>query len=658
MHFNNFLFNIKDNIAFLTVNRPEVRNALNSECWSELEKFIDIVNKDESIKVAIITGEGRKAFVSGADINFLRERTMVSAIEGLAQNILIKLSDCNKPIIAAINGLALGAGCELAMACDIRIASENASFGLPELGLGILPSAGGTQRLAKLVGLGRAKEIILTGRMVKATEAREIGLVSQVVSIEDLMQEAISIANIILKKAPIATRLTKKLISSSMSTDQNAGMLLEILSYGVLMASDDKKEGVEAFFEREHQSLRINKIILKNSTEDYMKKAVIVSAVRAGTGAYGGQWTPISPEKLAGIVIKEAVKRAKVDPNEIEDVLVGNLYGQHGNIARVVSLEAGLPFSCGATTVDRQCASSLQCVYEAAMNIMVGNGDVYVAAGLEHTTREPWQLEKASSAYQFFAPNFLETRLTPDEYGNTRMGITAENVAEKYNLTRSELDEFSIKSHKKAYEAIEADAFKEQIIPIELTLRKGKKIIVDGDESVRTGLTMESMGKLRPVFKKDGIVTAGNSCPRNDGAAAIVVMSEERAKSLGIEPMAMIKSFAVAGLDPDYMGLGPIYAAPKALKRAGITVNDLDWIELNEAFAAQSIPCIRELGFNEDKVNPNGGAIALGHPLGATGAILTTKALYAMKDKELTHSLITMCIGGGQGAALVLEREI
>lgn len=388
-----------------------------------------------------------------------------------------------------------------------------------------------------------------------------------------------------------------------------------------------------------------------------MERAVIVSAVRSAVGNYGGQWSSVEPYKLAAWVIREAVARSGVDPNDIEDVIMGNLYGQHGNIARVASLEAGIPKTAGAVTVDRQCGSSLHTVYEAAMNIMMGNGDVYVACGLEHMTREPWQLEKTTTPFQRVGPSCMPTKVTIDESGMDRMGMTAERVAADYGLTRVDLDEFALDSHRKAAAAIERGAFKEQILPIELEGKKGSVYVVDTDESVRPGLTMEQLGKLRPAFKPLGIVTAGNSCPWSDGASAIVLMSESKAKTLGIEPMGVVCSYAVSGLDPFTMGLGPIYAVPKALERAGIGGADLDVVELNEAFAAQAIPCMRELGLRPEQVNPNGGGIALGHPLGATGALLTTKILYDMRDRGLTYGLVTMCIGGGQGAAMVLKRE-
>ena len=396
---------------------------------------------------------------------------------------------------------------------------------------------------------------------------------------------------------------------------------------------------------------------LEKGMIEYMKKAVIVSAVRVGTGNYGGQWIPVEPYKLAAAVIREAVNRVKFDPAEIEDVIMGNLYGQHGNIARVAALEAGLPETSGAITIDRQCGSSLHAVFEAAAGIMAGNGEVYVACGLEHMTRQPYQLEKPSAAYQRVGPNSLPTQVTAKNSEEERMGITAETVAKRYGLTRQELDTFAYNSHKKAADATVRGVFKQHILPVELPGKKGATYMVDGDESIRADITMDALAKLKPAFQADGLVTAGNACPWSDGAAALVIMSENRARSLNIRPLATILSYAVCGLDPAVMGLGPVYAVPKALKRAGLTVKDLDVVELNEAFAAQSIPCIRELGLDETKVNPHGGAIALGHPLGATGAILTGKIAWDMTDRGLRHGLVTMCIGGGQGAALVLRKE-
>lgn len=388
-----------------------------------------------------------------------------------------------------------------------------------------------------------------------------------------------------------------------------------------------------------------------------MERAVIVSAVRSAVGNYGGQWSGIEPYQLAAQVIREAVKRSGVDPAEIEDVIMGNLYGQHGNIARVAALEAGIPHTAGAVTVDRQCGSSLHTIYDAAMNIMLGNGTVFVACGLEHMTREPWQLEKTSVPYQRTGPGCMPTKVSIYTDGLDRMGMTAERIAAEYGLSRTDLDAFALDSHRKAARAQARGAFREQILPITLRDRKGKEFVVDTDEAVRPNLTMEQLAKLRPAFLKDGLVTAGNACPWSDGASAVVLMSESRARELGIQPMGVVISFAVSGLDPALMGLGPIYAVPKALKRAGLTIQDMDVVELNEAFAAQAIPCMRELGITAEQVNPNGGGISLGHPLGATGALLTTKLVYDMRDRNLTYGLVTMCIGGGQGSALVIKRE-
>ncbi|MCL1896983.1 MAG: thiolase family protein [Clostridiales bacterium] len=387
-----------------------------------------------------------------------------------------------------------------------------------------------------------------------------------------------------------------------------------------------------------------------------MERAVIVSAVRTAVGTYGGQWSPVEPYKLAAMVIREAVARSGVDPNDIEDVIMGNLYGQHGNIARVASLEAGIPQSAGAVTVDRQCGSSLHAIHEASMNIMLGNGEVFVACGLEHMTREPWQMGKTTAAFQQAGPACIPTMVSTDETGLDRMGMTAERIAADYKLTRQQLDAFALASHQKAEAAVERGAFKEQILPVELTGKKGAGYVVDTDEALRPGLTIEQLAKLRPAFKPHGLVTAGNACPWSDAASAVVIMSERKAEAMGIEPMGAVCSYAVSGLDPLVMGLGPIYAVPKALKRAGIGIEDVDVVELNEAFAAQAIPCMLELNMRAEQVNPNGGGISLGHPLGATGALLTTKILYDMRERDLTYGLVTMCIGGGQGAALVLKR--
>lgn len=384
-----------------------------------------------------------------------------------------------------------------------------------------------------------------------------------------------------------------------------------------------------------------------------MKKAVIVSAVRTAIGKHIGQWTNVPSENLAAAAIQEAVIRSKVDPKEIEDVIMGNIYGPHGNLARIASLVAGLPLEAAATTIDRQCGSGTQAIVNAALNIMTGYGDVFVACGVEHMSLNPYQLEK-TPAYSWAPPKFLSPRLSTDEIGNLPMPVTADSLAAKYGVTREDCDEWAVISHQRAAKAIKDGVFKDQIVPIEVKSKKETKI-VDTDECVRYDASPEAMAKLSALFP-NGVTTAGNACPRSDGAGALVMMSEEKALALGLKPLASVKSFAVAGCDPNLMGWGPVPSTQKALKRAGLTVKDIDVIEMNEAFAGQFIPCIRELGFDPERVNPNGGAIALGHPLGGTGAILSTKLLYEMAKKDYQFGLVTMCIGGGQGMATIFER--
>lgn len=387
-----------------------------------------------------------------------------------------------------------------------------------------------------------------------------------------------------------------------------------------------------------------------------MKKVVIVSGVRSGIGKYNGQWSNTRSEDLAAAVMSEAVKRANINPDIIEDIIFGNLAAQHGNHTRVAWLTTGLSILPGGVTIDRQCGSGLQAINYAAISIMAGQGDIYVAGGVEHMTRNPWQLDKPSVAYQRLGPNFLVTQTSTKEYGFPSMGITAENIAEHYQLTRLELDEYALNSQKKAAKAIEKGLFTAEIIPIAVK-QKTESVIIATDELPRPDSTLEKLSKMQPAFKPDGLVTAGNACPWSDGAAALVMMSEERASALDLVPLASLKSFAISGLDPRYMGLGPVHATKKALQRAQLTMDDLGVIELNEAFAAQALGCIRELDMPIEKVNPNGGAIALGHPLGATGAILSLKIIQEMKRENHRYGLVTMCIGGGQGVAAIFELE-
>ncbi|HBV87582.1 MAG TPA: acetyl-CoA C-acyltransferase [Desulfosporosinus sp.] len=387
-----------------------------------------------------------------------------------------------------------------------------------------------------------------------------------------------------------------------------------------------------------------------------MNEAVIVSAVRTPIGRAGGTLGRISPEIYGAEVIKEVIKRIDLDPNEIEDVFFGNCLNAGGNIGRLSALQAGLPVDISAVTIDRQCGSGLNAVNLAAQAVMAGMGDVFIAGGTESCSLKPYIMEHMdffSKTGPVFRKGF---QLSTNEIGNPPMGVTAENLAEKYQISRLEQDEFSLNSQQKMGKAMEAGFFKDQIVPLTIPLGKGKTMVFDTDEHPRPQTTLEGLGKLSPVFKAGGTVTAGNSSGLNDAAAAVVVMSAERAKSLGLKPLAKIRTFAYAGVDPNIMGIGPVPATKKALAKAGLTLDDIDLIELNEAFAAQVLAVDRELHFNWDKVNVNGGAIAHGHPIAATGAILTAKLVHEMNRRDVQLGMITACIGGGQGIATIFER--
>ena len=385
-----------------------------------------------------------------------------------------------------------------------------------------------------------------------------------------------------------------------------------------------------------------------------MPEAVIVSAVRTavGRGKADGSLANVHPIDLSALVIQEAVKRANVDPRDIDDVLWGCAMpeGSQGlNVARLAVLRARLPVHVPAATVNRFCSSGLQTVASAAQAIMSGMGDVMIAGGVEMMSQVPM-----SGWHTRLHPAMTESMIS--------MGLTAERVADRWKVSRKDQDEYALDSHRKAAAALAQAKFEDQVVPVpvqKVTWEGSKKHTTDGlfavDELVRTDTSMERLAKLKPVFKAGGSVTAGNASPYSDGAAAVVVVSAEYAKAHGLEVLARFISFAVAGVEPDIMGVGPIQAVPKALKRAGISISDLALIEFNEAFASQAIAVKRELGFPDDRLNVNGGAIALGHPLGATGSKLVTQLVHELGKRGGGHGLVTMCIGGGMGAAGVLE---
>lgn len=396
-----------------------------------------------------------------------------------------------------------------------------------------------------------------------------------------------------------------------------------------------------------------------------MKEVFVIDALRTPIGKYGGALSSVRPDDMLALVIKALVeKHPEIDVNEIEDVISGaaNQAGEDNrNVARMAALMAGLSITTGGNTVNRLCASGLQAIIDSSRAIMAGDGDIYIAGGTESMSRAPYVQAKPDAAFsrktEIFDTTigwrFANPKLS-SLYPPFSMGETAENVADQWKVSREEQDRFALGSQEKYQKAHEGGKFKEEIVPVTVDLGKGKTIVVDKDEHPRLS-TLEKLLSLKPAFKKEGSVTAGNSSGINDGAAALILASGEAVKKYKLKPMAKVLSRAIAGVDPSVMGTGPIPATRKALKRAGLEVKDLDLIELNEAFASQSIACIRDLGLNEEIINVNGGAIALGHPLGCSGARIATTLLHEMKKRNARYGLATMCIGVGQGAAVIFE---
>lgn len=392
-----------------------------------------------------------------------------------------------------------------------------------------------------------------------------------------------------------------------------------------------------------------------------MKEVVIVSACRTAIGKFGGTLKGVGAVDLGAAVVKEAVNRAGIAPEQVDEVIFGNVLqaGLGQNPARQVSIKAGLPIECTAMTINIVCGSGLKAVALAANQIKAGEADIVVCGGTENMSAAPYAMPAARWGARMNNTQMIDITVNDglwDAFNNYHMGITAENVAEQYGLTREMQDEFAVKSQNKAEAAIKAGKFKDEIVPITIPQRKGDPIVFDTDEHPTLGSTMEKVARLRPAFKKDGTVTAANASGINDGAAAFVVMSKEKAEELGITPMATIVSYATGGVDPKIMGVGPVPASRKAMEKAGMTIDDIDLIEANEAFAAQSLAVARELNFDMDKVNVNGGAIALGHPVGASGARILVTLLYEMAKRDAKTGLATLCIGGGQGQALIVKR--
>ena len=397
-----------------------------------------------------------------------------------------------------------------------------------------------------------------------------------------------------------------------------------------------------------------------------LREAWIVSAVRTPIGRYGGALKDVRPDDLAALVIRAAVERAGIEPSLVEDVVLGcsnQACEDNRNVARMASLLAGFPVEVAGQTINRLCGSGLQAINTAAHAIMVGDGDVFVAGGVESMTRSPWVLAKPPSGWERGTHELQDSTLgwrfvnprMPNDW-TISLGETAERVADGCLVSRQDQDVFGLRSHRLAVAAIESGAFDAQLVPVTVPQGSGDPVIVDRDEHPRPDTSAEALAKLRPAFRPGGSVTAGNSSGINDGASALVLVEADQLRALGLRPMARIVSTAVAGVDPSVMGLGPVPAVRKALDRAGLRVGDIDLVELNEAFASQAVACVRELGLDLDRVNVNGGAIALGHPLGASGARLMTMLVHEMARRGARYGLAALCIGVGQGIATVVER--
>ncbi len=393
-----------------------------------------------------------------------------------------------------------------------------------------------------------------------------------------------------------------------------------------------------------------------------MREVVIVGAARTPIGSFGGSLKSVPTRTLGAVAIKAAVERAGIKPEQVDEVIMGCVLqgGLGQNVSRQMALDAGIPIEVPTMTINKVCGSGLRAVELAAQIIKAGDADIVVAGGAENMSATGYAMPAARWGARMNNTQMVDMMVNDglwEAFNNYHMGITAENIAEQWGLTREELDEFSLASQQKAEAAIKAGKFKDEIVPVEIPQRKGDPIVFDTDEHPKFGSTIEKMAKLKPVFKRDGgVVTAANASGINDAGAALVVMSKEKADELGLKPMCTIKGYASAGVDPKIMGIGPVPSSQKAMEKAGVTIDQIDLIEANEAFAAQSVAVGRELGFDTSKLNVNGGAIALGHPIGASGARILISLIYEMQKRDSKLGLATLCIGGGMGTAVVVER--
>lgn len=391
-----------------------------------------------------------------------------------------------------------------------------------------------------------------------------------------------------------------------------------------------------------------------------MREPVILSAARTPVGRFGGTLRAVTDREMGALVLDTAIQRARVSPDQVEEVIFSQQYRTGvlpPNMARPIAVDAGIPIEVPEYTVAKACGGSLKTVFLAAQAVKAGDADLLAAGGVEHMSNAAYLVPTGRWGARLGHAQLMDQLVLFDPISGNTMGETAENVAERWKVSREDQDQFALESQQKAARALENDLFGEEIVPVSIPQRKGEPIVFNRDEHPRPGTTLENLAKLKPVFRRGGSVTAGNSSGMNDGAACVIVASRQKAEELGLTPLVSIVGYASVGVEPAVMGIGPIYATRKVLEKTGLTLDDIDLVELNEAFASQSLACIRELGMDPQKVNVNGGAIALGHPISATGGVILTKLIYEMRRRGSTYGLATMCLGGGQGVAMVIRNE-
>src|SRR2546426_438594 len=590
-------------IGWIRFNRPEKMNAIGALTRKQLAESIKQAERDDAVRVVVLTGSGR-AFSSGADVTEMVQGAGMRTPEDVGNVLrneympmLMRLRTMPKPVMGAMTGPAVGIGASFALACDIRIGTPESYILEAFVNIGLAPDGGVSWLLPRLAGTGVAYEMFFTGKPLSAADAHRLGVINRIVPAERLEEEVRDLANQLVAQPRQALAGAKRSVNHALVSSYEDAMEFESYLQEAQAASSEFAEGVQAFLAR----------------------------------------------RLA--------KKRTASP--------------------IPALPVGLPHKMGRSatdlpgqTVTRLCGSGMQATIAAAREIQSGAADIMVAGGVESMTRAPWVMPKPDGGFPRGSQTAYDTALgwrlvnpkMATMYGTLQMGETAERVAQKYEVSREEQDAFALRSHQRAVAARRSGRLAEEIVPVSIAQRKGEPLVVSDDEGPRPDSTLVSLAKLKPAFAENGSVTAGNASPLNDGATALVLMSNTKARERGLQPLARLVAAAPAGVHPDYMGIGPVPSSLKALEKAGLHPGDMAVVELNEAFASQSLACIRLLGLDEERVNVNGGAIALGHPLGSSGARLVGTLVREMEHRDAEYGLATMCIGVGQGIASIWQK--